>query len=258
MSTKIITGLLTSIRQHSTYQVFSDFVEIVTIICQKASLHILASSTAMSDKLEDNYSRIIKKYSKDDLETLTKIYATFMQEIQNNYNLGYYKDILGEIYTELNLNDKHKQQFFTPSHVSRFMGEIVGIETSDLLEEKKFISVADECCGCGGMLLKFAETAKNKGIDPSSQIFFYAKDIDRIMAMATYIQLYHYALPCIVDCGDALLGTTSDRWVSLTCALQWYKFSSIFDGSNNNAKAGKSEGTTINETINITTELSLF
>ena len=228
MNIKEIIELLKSFQKQNIYQVYSDFVEIAAIICQKASLYYLNVDEEQLNKLEDRYLQIIAKYSQKEIQTLVRIYALFIQQIYYNYDKGVYDDILGEIYVSLNLNSKYKQQFFTPPHVSCFIGKVVHPSLSEIINKKEFISIADECCGCGGLLLKYAEVAKSEGIDPSSKLLFYAKDIDSVMAMSTYIQLNHYALPGVVDCGDTLLNTTYNRWVTLTLSMQWYKFHKFF------------------------------
>ena len=104
MNIKEIIELLKSFQKQNIYQVYSDFVEIAAIICQKASLYCLNVDEEQLNKLEDRYLQIITKYSQKEIQTLVRIYALFIQQIYYNYDKGVYDDILGEIYVSLNLN----------------------------------------------------------------------------------------------------------------------------------------------------------
>lgn len=74
-------------------------------------------------KDEEVYLNIINKYEKNEQEEFCKLAGELMLMFIEQKEVS---DVMGEIYSNLNLYSKAKGQFFTPFHVSRFIAEVVG------------------------------------------------------------------------------------------------------------------------------------
>ena len=219
-----------SMSNHSIRAVFEDFVSIMAIIGQKASV-LYFFDEAEANKLEQEYLNIARKYSKEELVIIAEMYALFLSAVQQNYDKGVYRDVLGSIYERMGFCDgRYKSQFFTPEHIAVLMAKMT-LGDVILPDDKEFISINDCCCGGGRNLLKAAECIREKGIDVSRRVLFVGMDIDPIMAKITFVQLNHYACPAVIQCGDALMNTVNTSWITISCAMQWYKFKKVFEKS---------------------------
>lgn len=235
---KEICDILQKIKKYGLYTVVFDYVEIIAIICKKASMFVLCCSNDLIKKEEDRYLQIASKYDKEHLEVFAEAYAKLLEAIVYYSDKGVYKDIIGHICEYLGILDKHKQQFFTPENISKFMANamLTPIDVKELANNR-FITLCDPCSGCGRLMLGAVEVAKREKIDVSADILVFAKDVDRLMAMASFVQLNHYAVPAVVEWGDSLTNSVNERFITLTCALQWFKFRSFFEQKNKTEEA---------------------
>lgn len=235
---KIITEI-TKIRKYDNYTVFSNIVELITLINQKATYTILCQDSKIKD-LDKKCSDLLAKYTSEQRNIIYTIYQLFLDDIMLNYDNNIYSDTLGKVFEQLGLTNKHRQQFFTPESVSKFMA-LINFDkvNSETVNEKPFYTVCDPCVGSGRLLLKSAEVLREKNVDVSSKVLFVARDIDRLMAMLTYIQLSHYACPAVIEFGDSLLNTVYESWITPVCALQWYKFYTFFNSTVSYNKDGE-------------------
>ena len=60
------------------------------------------------DNREKTYLGIVKKYNKDEQETITKIFTSIIMALEENPN----QDLLGEMYMAFDLGSKEHGQFF--------------------------------------------------------------------------------------------------------------------------------------------------
>ena len=80
-------------------------------------------------------------------------------------------DFLGEIYQELELNNKHNGEFFTPTHISELMARIALGDFSKTIEDKGYISIDEPACGSGVMLIEAHNVIKESGHNPQKTIW---------------------------------------------------------------------------------------
>lgn len=118
------------------------------------------------------------------------------------------RDVLGEIYRELNLYQKWNGQYFTPDSICRLMAELILPDKSD--EER--ITIQEPTCGSGAMIIGSVYAMMNRNIDYRSKSLFIAQDIDIRCVWMCYIQLGLYQVPAIVIHGNTLTGEEWDRW----------------------------------------------
>lgn len=157
-------------------EVFKDFLTLCT--CS------LAQPFYRSDEIEQRYLNTVKQYKKEQAEEFSKLLAFLVMALEEKH-----QDFLGQVYMQLNLGNVATGQFFTPYHVSKMMSEICFTDIEKQLEEKDFITLAEPCCGSGGMIIAYAETLKEQGYNYQNQLFVEAIDIDEMCFMMTYIQL---------------------------------------------------------------------
>lgn len=172
-------------------EVFKDFLTLCT--CS------LAQPFYRSDEIEQRYLNTVKQYTKEQAEEFSKLLAFLVMALEEKP-----QDFLGQVYMQLNLGNVATGQFFTPYHVSKMMSEICFTDIEKQLEEKDFITLAEPCCGSGGMIIAYAETLKEQGYNYQNQLFVEAIDIDEMCFMMTYIQLSLLGVGARVMLGDSL------------------------------------------------------
>lgn len=182
--------------KHDLYTVFNDFLTISAVSISNQF------SGKDYDKREQLYLDTVKKYSKEELNTLVEVFAILNIAMENNP-----LDYLGDIYMELGINKKNKGQFFTPFHVAMLMAEMTINEAKAKqdIADKGYMSVNDPCCGGGIMLIAAAIVFKRLGIDTAKEVLFVAQDLDLSAVYMTYIQLSLMSVAAQVVYGNSLL-----------------------------------------------------
>lgn len=178
-------------RSKNISTVFLDFLTL--------SMCSLAQPFYRSQNIEQRYKNTICNYTKEQAEEFSKLLALLISALEEKH-----QDFLGQIFSNLNLDNSNKGQFFTPYHVSKMMAEINFIDLKNEVDNKGFITLAEPCCGSGGMIIAYAETMKEKGYNYQHQLYVEAVDIDEICFKMAYIQLSLYGIPAKVVRGDSI------------------------------------------------------
>ncbi|MBD2806944.1 SAM-dependent DNA methyltransferase, partial [Xenorhabdus sp. ZM] len=113
-------------------------------------------------------------------------------------------DFLGSVFMQLELGNKHLQQFFTPWEVARMMAKIQLQAVSAHLQQKPFITFYEPACGAGCMTLAAAEELREQGYDPLCSLWVHVIDIDPLATVMAYIQLSLAGIPAAVTIGNAM------------------------------------------------------
>lgn len=120
---------------YSSYNIFNDFIDLILYALQGDN---------------ENYLKIVHKYPNtkpighreiDYFHTAFQLLQYKMRETNS--------DVLGELYTQWNMSNKYKGQFFTPKHVASFMAQITNPTRGRII---------DQCCGSGVMLVESIKT----------------------------------------------------------------------------------------------------
>lgn len=205
-SKKLLKILLKLGEKHSTWQVFSDFVEL-----QALSISILYDPIHREERAKQHES-VVKKYDNSGRELLSKAIEEFGKVISNNFDNGNHEDILGVMFHELELHNKYKGQFFTPQSICRGMCEMsMSIDDSDI-KKKGYMSVMEPACGSGAMILSSADIIYRRGYNPRTQLCVLAADVDYKCACMAYVQLSMYGIPAVVLHGNSLVEEEYSRW----------------------------------------------
>ena len=178
-------------RSKNISTVFLDFLTL--------SMCSLAQPFYRSQNIEQRYKNTICNYTKEQAEEFSKLLALLISALEEKH-----QDFLGQIFSNLNLGNSNKGQFFTPYHVSKMMAEINFIDLKNEVDNKGFITLAEPCCGSGGMIIAYAETMKEKGYNYQHQLYVESVDIDEICFKMAYIQLSLYGIPAKVVRGDSI------------------------------------------------------
>ena len=225
-------------RKHGSQKVFHDFVKMCAIA--------LYNPFAKNQKLENEYLDTINYYGKDDREIFPTMLAKLVMMYESVHDLH---DILGEIYENENMSSKILQQFFTPTHIAKFMAEITTEneeQLKEIIEENGFIRMEEPTCGSGVMILGLANALERRNINYQRDLLVYANDISDTCVYMTYIQLSLYGIPAIVTCGNALTGEVRFKMETPFFFTNYFKFRKAFLQT---AKVNESKRITINQNL---------
>ena len=150
---------------------------------------------------EDEYLRRIGQYEPKTQALFPMMFTEIILALEQEGCV----DVLGGIYTELELMNHWKGQFFTPDCVCRLMAGMQTMDAAELIEQHGFITVNEPTCGAGAMLIAFAHACEEQGIDFRRDVLFVGQDIDPVVARMCYIQMSLLGMPGYVVTGDSLL-----------------------------------------------------
>lgn len=102
---------------------------------------------------EEQYKKIVDKYTPTDLEKFAKCVALLVELLENKID-----DYLGKMYHELELHNKDLGQFFTPYGVSCAMSKMV---INKVKESDKVITVYEPTCGVRVIIMIQANSQVN-------------------------------------------------------------------------------------------------
>ena len=91
----------------SRWQVWSDWITISAIAVSNAT------DKSHFDEREQQYMTIVKKYTKQEVDTFADMFSILVMALEDNSE----QDFLGELYMCLGLGSHHAGQFFTPYHL---------------------------------------------------------------------------------------------------------------------------------------------
>ena len=195
--------------RHSTWTLFSDFVELGALCIANST----SCGTPDWGKREKQYLDIIGKYQPDEQKLFPEMFADLVQALE--YEITWSNnpvDILGQIYHELELHNKWKGQFFTPQNVCDMMGKIALGDSRELIEKYGYIGMSEPCVGSGAMVFGFARAMFEAELNYCKQLFVLATDIDIKCVHMAYLQLSLYGIPAVVTHGNTLTLEEWSRW----------------------------------------------
>lgn len=189
-------------RQHGTWQVFSDFVEMAAISLSNAV------DRAQSEGREARYMEIVSRYSREEVERFPQMLGELVMELENGP-----ADVLGQVFMEMELGNKWHGQFFTPYEICRLMaGMMVDDHMRGLIEARGFIRANEPTSGGGAMIIALADEMQRVGINYQSHLHVVAQDLDIKAVHMTYVQLALLHIPAVVIQGNTLALEERSRW----------------------------------------------
>lgn len=188
-------------RTRDTYIVFNDLMAVMAIGISNAvdGIH--------REERGKQYANVAKGYSPEELNVFSQVFSMLVDELERH--TPYPKDVLGDMFHQLELYNKYRGQYFTPDDVARMMGKMMfGGE----LPEKGYVSLNEPCIGSGTMILGFANAMTDAGLDYTTQMVVYGTDVDLKCVHMAYVQLSLYGIPAVITHGDTLSLKTWSRW----------------------------------------------
>lgn len=183
--------------RNNRWSVWADFVVMAAI-----SISNIVDKTH-AEAREKTYMSLAKKYSKQELECFSRMFAEIVCGIDECPD----QDFLGELYMALELGNDRNGQFFTPYDVCRAMSAMTfSDDLKAKIEQQGWVSVNDPACGAGALLIAFANECRRPGRDINYQtsVLFVAQDIDMIVGCMCYIQLSLLGCPGYVVIADTI------------------------------------------------------
>jgi len=142
-------------RRHDTWQVFRDFIAMAAISLSNAVDH------AQSDPREAEYMQIVGRYERSEIALFPQMLGALTLALEDEP-----RDVLGRLFTDLELGNKWKGQFFTPDSVCRLMAAMsLGEEASAIIEERGYIRAMEPAVGGGAMVIALAQEMLAQGIN---------------------------------------------------------------------------------------------
>lgn len=205
-----IKTIMDHIRQlgykHNAWQVFSDF-------CELSALSISnAVDQVHYEEREKQYLELVKRYDKKELDLFPQMLASLIDVLQEHAESHYPEDVLGQIFHELELHNKWKGQFFTPTHVCDMMGRISLSEDDQTIAEQGYITVCEPCVGSGAMVLGLAKALTDNKFNYCKHMVVTATDVDLKCVHMAYLQFSLYGIPAVVIHGNTLSMEEWSRW----------------------------------------------
>lgn len=180
----------------SLWQVFNDCIEMFALCLQ--NVYCFGNEYK---KNETRYKDIAKEYSKSEFDIITQIFA----EITNMFEENPFRDLLGDLYMQLNMGSDALGQFFTPYAVAVIMAEATFIKNDEkTLFEKGYITVHEPSVGGGANVIAFCEILKNHDYNYQNQCIFICQELSRLTAMMCYVALSLIGCAAVIKVGDSL------------------------------------------------------
>lgn len=184
------------------HEVFNDFVTMAACAISNQFDHI-----HYQDR-EELFEKVKAKYSAKEWPAFPEMLGQLKMLLKIRPG-----DVLGKLFMDLELGNKHTGQFFTPYHISLLMAKVtIGPEAVNTIKTKGFFNVMEPAAGGGAMIIAVAEEVMNAGFDVSETMHVTAVDIDSIAVMMSYIQFSLLDIPAIVIHGDTLRMQEHSHW----------------------------------------------
>lgn len=183
----------------------------------------LKISVAALNRDEQTYSALINSYDAKAQKIFVELFATLAnalndciaQKVLVDSSLGLklkvpkkprYRDVLGEIFHELELNDRRDGQVFTPQHIADIMGATTITEdfARNEIQMRGYITIKENCCGSGALIFGALNALLDCNINPCHFARVYASDLDERCLRMVFIQLALYGIPAVVEKRDAI------------------------------------------------------
>ena len=136
---KAIIKALTSVSAsgHSYSNIFDDWLDLCVASMERLPEHIKATAAGLpmtdTPETEQLFQRIKSRYDNKDyiLQAFAQAFASLMESVNDGYD-----DVIGQVYMEWNVSNKHAGQFFTPWNIAKCMAEMTMMDTEQLIHSR--------------------------------------------------------------------------------------------------------------------------
>lgn len=199
--------------RYTSREIFYRFVEMGAIAISNAV------DKRNYDKREKRYLQLASEFNDKELNQIVKMFAELTLALEEEPG-----DVLGSIYCEMEMSNKHIGQVFTPIHISRLLGDISLSEIKEIIDNKGYITVLEPACGGGSTLIGLALAMRDAGYNYQKHLCVQAIDIDIKAVHMCYLQLSLLGIPAEIIHGDSLAVKYYDYWFTPLYILDGWKF----------------------------------
>jgi len=186
---------------HTRGRVFHDWVTMAS------SALIVRANPNEAERSEAEYMALVDRYKPDELQGFSDLLGIATMAL-----LDEPQDFLGAVFMQAELGNDRMGQFFTPYHLSYLIAEL---NIRDIDPTKPLITVQEPACGSGGMVVAFAASARNRGVDVQKQVYVVATDLSEVAARMAYIQLSVSGIPAHVCWGNTISLEVYRTWATM-------------------------------------------
>jgi hypothetical protein len=199
----IVTTISDLAYRHSSWQVFSDFVEMSAISLSNAV------DLRHREEREARYMTIVKRYNHDEVQKFPYMFSELVEEMEAEID-----DVLGRVFHDLELHNKYAGQYFTPYHLCRMMA-LMTLDADAVKEhiaKGGIVTAQEPTCGSGAMMIALAEAMKDADINYQQHLHVTAVDIDAKCVHMAYVQFALLHIPAVIVHGNSLSLEEFDHW----------------------------------------------
>lgn len=209
MSSKEIVKLLrANTGERDMHSVFSDFCSM-----SAAALRNRFDPHGHQER-EEQYEQTRERYSEAQWVRFAEALALVAIESATEP-----RDVLGEVYMQLEIASRDQGQFFTPYSVCQLMAAMQVPDAAEQLQTLPFLTVYEPACGAGAMVIAVAQELAAQGIDCATQLHVTADDLSLTAVHMSYIQLSLLEIPAVVNHRNSLTLEHFDAWPTAAHAL---------------------------------------
>ena len=189
----------------SLWQVFNDCINMYALSIQ--NVFTLGNKHEYNEK---EYKRIANQYTNAELAQIAKIFAEIVGMLDDNPN----RDLLGDLYMQLNMGEGALGQVFTPYNVSYLMADMVCNigEIKSEIEANGYITINEPACGGGANIIADCDFLHRNDINYQTQCVIVCQDLSRIAALMCYVVLSLIGCSAVVKIGDTLCEPYTDYY----------------------------------------------
>lgn len=192
--------------RHNAFTVFSDFLAMAAIG--------ISNAVNFNDDREQEYLRIVNKYNENERALFPQMLGCIVNELQPaEGETPRYRDVLGELFHCLNLQNEWKAQFFTPQCVADFMALCTIGDFEERINRRGYVTMLEPCIGGGATVIGAVNAMFQKGYNPCKQLLVTGYDLDPRCIHMSYIQLSLMGVPAMIQQRNSLSEQTyGDYW----------------------------------------------
>ena len=191
-------------RHRDTYAVFADVCEMMAIALARMDLRQFETREARYLELERRHGREFRDMG-----------AAVLAELVNALEVEPF-DVLGAVFHELELHNKHVGQFFAPYELCRMLARMTGgpDEWRAIIAARGHITVSEPAAGAGAMMIALAHEMQLAGVNYQKHMHVTAVDVDSRAAHMAFVQLSLLHVPARVIVGNTLTLVERECWLT--------------------------------------------
>lgn len=198
--------------RYTTREIFYRFVEMAAIAVSNSV------DKSQYDRREQRYLQLASEFNNKEMSIMPQLMGELIEALEEEPG-----DVLGSIYCEMEMANKHIGQVFTPIQLSRLMGDMTLSGCKEALDKKGYVTVSDPACGGGSTLIGMALAMRDAGYNYQKQMCVQAIDIDIRAVHMCYLQLSLLGIPAEIIHGDSLAVKFYDHWYTPFYILDGWK-----------------------------------